>query len=433
MLRKNILFTAIIKFVGVGCSLLIVPITLHYLKSEEYGIWLTMSSVLFWFSFFDIGLGNGMRNYLTQAISQNNFELARKYISTAFALLTAIAIIILLIVLLPILSFDMGKVFNTQNVDSVMLRNMMIIAVTFTLANFVVKNIGYIFVALQQYAINEGLFVLSNVISLIIIYILTLTTSLGNLTYVVLIFTATPVLVFLLAGIPLYIKHPELRPKYTDVDMTYGKQLVGKGLGFFLIQISSSLVIFGSSNLFITQYGKPTDVTIYNIAYKYFSLLSVAYVIIIAPLWNAYTDAYVRGDIEWIKRSFHKTQLFWLLGVACGIIMLIASPFVYRIWVGTSVSVPFPVSACVLCYICLFNFNNCVTYLLNGLNKIKVQIITSISATIIYLILVFTVGGKWGIVGISLCMSGSYLIMGSIHLYQCSLITQNRAKGIWNE
>ncbi len=432
-LRKNIMRTAVIKAIGMGCSLLIVPVTLHYLDNEEYGVWMTMSSILMWFSFFDIGLGNGLRNYLTGAVSKNNMALGRTYIATAFTLLSVMALLFLVIMMVPIRLLDMAWVFNTHHVDSLMLRDITLIAVVFTLANFVVKNIGYVFVALQQYAVNEGLYVLSNLLSLIIIFVLTRVTAHGHLPYVVMVFTATPVIVFSAAAIPLFLRHPELYPSFRDIDITYSRQLVGKGLGFFLIQISSALVIYGSSNLFIAQYGTPSDVTVYNIAYKFFNLLSVAYTIVISPMWSAYTDAYVRGDMLWIRRTFRKAQLFWILSLGGGILMLMLSALVYRIWVGTGIVIPMTVSASVLCYILLFNFNNCVTYLLNGLNKIKIQIITSAIATLLYLALVFTVGKRWGIVGVSLSMSASYLLLSLVHLYQCRLIISGRARGIWNE
>lgn len=70
ILKTNILISAVLKVVGLCTSLLIVPITIDYLDSEVYGVWMTMTSVLFWIGGFDIGLGNGMRNYLTEAISR---------------------------------------------------------------------------------------------------------------------------------------------------------------------------------------------------------------------------------------------------------------------------------------------------------------------------------------------------------------------------
>lgn len=67
--KRNIIMSIGIKTVGVFVSLFIVPITLGYLSEEEYGIWLTLSSMLAWIVFFDIGLTNGLRNKLTEALA----------------------------------------------------------------------------------------------------------------------------------------------------------------------------------------------------------------------------------------------------------------------------------------------------------------------------------------------------------------------------
>jgi O-antigen/teichoic acid export membrane protein len=58
----NIASSFVIKGASILLSLLLVPLTLDYLNPYEYGIWLTLSSVLMWINYFDIGLGNGLRN-----------------------------------------------------------------------------------------------------------------------------------------------------------------------------------------------------------------------------------------------------------------------------------------------------------------------------------------------------------------------------------
>ena len=350
MLRNNILFSALLKAIGISCSLLIVPVTLNYLNDEVYGIWLTISSILYWFAFFDIGIGNGLRNYLTQAISNNDYSLARSYLSTALIMLSGIVIIIALLAAIPVSLADMNTVFNTMVMPGNDLRNVLIVAIAFTLALFVVKNIGYLFVAMQRYAVNDLLVVSGSVLALLIIYVLTKTTT-GNLMYVVMAFTITPVAVFIIAAIPIFIKYPALRPNIKSIDKGLGRRIVGKGMGFFFIQITSCLIIYGSSNLFITQFCGPTSVTVYNIAYKYFNLLAIAYTIIISPMWNAYTDAYVKGDMGWIKKTFRRALKMWTISVICGIIMLASSGIFYRLWIKEAVIVPMSISACVLIYI----------------------------------------------------------------------------------
>lgn len=431
-LRNNIVLSAVLKVIGLLTSLAIVPITLHYLENETYGVWLTITSILYWFSFFDIGLGNGMRNYLTEALSKGNYAIGRAYLSTTLLMLSFLAIGLAVIFAFPLSFIDMAGLFNTTTVSSGMLRQVMCIAVVFTLVLFVVKNIGYVFVALQHYALNDALVVGGSVLSLLAVYVLSLTTE-GNLTYVVLAFTVIPVVVYFLAAIPIFYRYPELRPSLKAVDWQLGKRIVTKGLGFFFIQITSCLVIYGSSNLFITNLCGPSSVTTYNIAYKFFFLLAIGYTIVIAPMWNAYTDAYVKGEMGWIQSNFRRTLNIWCLTLVAGLLMLSFSGLFYKLWVGDSVNVPFTTSAWVLIYISAYNLNNCATYLLNGLNKIRVQIYTSVFFTLVYLLLVYFSGSRWGCNGIIGSMAICYMLMSIIHLYQCHLLIRNKATGVWNK
>lgn len=430
-LRNNILLSGAMKATGMLTSFLIVPVTLHYLDNEIYGIWMTITSILMWFSFFDVGLGNGMRNYMTQAISANDYQTARAYLSTTLCVLSVIAIGIGLLCI-PCLSFNFNKIFNTYALPNDVLRNALMIAVMFTLANFVLKNIGFVFIALQKYGLNDVLNTSGSVLGIIIVFILTKTTQ-GNLLYVVTAFTLSPVLVYLIAAIPIFHRYKQLRPSWKYYDKLLLKNIVGKGLGFFAIQITSCLVIFGGSNVIISHFCGPTSVTVYNIAYKLFNLLAIAYTVVISPMWNAYTDAQVRGDYSWIRATFKKAVKLWGLSAIGGLILLAICNTFYKIWVGASVTVPMQISAVVLLYISAFNFNNCVTYLLNGLNKITVQIITSITGTILYLLFIIIFGEKVGMTGIILSMAVCYILMASVHLYQCRLLIDEKAKGIWNK
>ena len=432
MLRNNILLSSFVKIAGLCVSFLIVPITLTYLAPEQYGIWMTLSSILFWFSFFDVGLGNGMRNYLAQAIAEKDYKKGRTYLTTTLIMLSTIASFLALVIICLAFTLNLNKVFNTTTLDNTQLRQAVIIACLFTIIVFVVKNIGTVYVALQKYAINDILIATGNMIALLLIFILTKIKPEGNLNDVVLIFTSIPVIVFLIGGIPLFEKHPELRPTLNCFDWTLGKQLIKKGLGFFFIQITACLVIFGGSNLFITQYVGPEAVTTYNIAYKYFNLLAIGYIIIVSPMWNAYTDAYVKKDYLWIRRTFRYALMIWGGTVFAGLVMLLFSQLFYDLWIGTSVSIPLSVSTSVFLFISFFNLNNCVTALINGLNKIHVQIATSVIVTILYILIVLLTGNNLGIEGIVYCMAISYAIMSFIHLYQCRMLINQQAVGIWN-
>src|SRR5450755_4419818 len=83
--KKNILFSFLIKGCNIAIGLILVPLTIHYVKPIQYGIWLTLSSIIGWFGFFDIGLGNGLRNKFAEALAKGEHERARIYVSTTYA------------------------------------------------------------------------------------------------------------------------------------------------------------------------------------------------------------------------------------------------------------------------------------------------------------------------------------------------------------
>lgn len=429
---KNTILSAGMKVASLICSLLIVPITIDYLSPENYGVWMAITSILYWFAFMDVGLGNGMRNYMAEAISREDYHSARSYFSTAVFLLSLIALTIGVICIPLLYLVDLNFIFNTTNIPTIQLANVLTIAISFSLFQFVAKNVGMVYVAMQKYAVNDIIVFTGSLSSVITVYILTKTTA-SNLAYVVTAFTSLPALAFAIAAIPLIRKYPQLIPSINSIDFKSARKIVTKGMGFFLIQITSCLVIFGSANVIISHFCGPEEVTVYNVAYKLFHVLVVGYTIIISPLWNAYTDAYAKQDYTWIRKAFRKSLLFWGGSVICGLMMLALSGWFFERWIGNSVHIPFAVSACVLAYVCMLNFNNCVTYLINGLNKIRIQIITSVMTTLIYLIAVFIIKDRFGIIGISLSMVGAYIIMSIVHLYQCNLFIKNKAKGIWNK
>lgn len=430
---KNSMATALMKVAVLLCSLVMVPITLNYLNAENYGIWMAMTSILYWFAFFDVGLGNGMRNYLSEAISRQDYIKARSYFSTAIFLLAIIAVLIGILSLIIIFQLDLNHIFNTHIMSNKSLAYIMVVAISFSLIQFVAKNVGMVYIAMQRYAINDFIVFIGQLISTIIVYIITKTTE-SHLIYIVMAITSIPALVFILASIPLLKQHPQLKPSIKSIDFASAKKIIGKGLGFFIIQITSCLVIFGSANILISHYCGPEQVTVYNISYKLFNILIIIYTIIISPLWNAYTDASVKNDYAWIRKIFKKSIYLWAASLLLGLLMLLISGWFFKKWVGNSVDIPLGVSISILIYVCMFNFNNCVTYLINGLNKIKIQIITSILGTIIYLIAVcFFIKGTYGIYGISISMCVIYTLMSLVHLYQCNLLAKNKAHGIWNE
>src|SRR6201985_1313442 len=88
--KKNIISTFLIKGVSIAISLIMVPLLINYINASRYGIWLTLSSIIIWFSFFDIGLTHGLRNKFAEARAKDDHNSAQIYVSTTLAVLVMI-------------------------------------------------------------------------------------------------------------------------------------------------------------------------------------------------------------------------------------------------------------------------------------------------------------------------------------------------------
>ncbi|MFH1119583.1 MAG: oligosaccharide flippase family protein [Bacteroidota bacterium] len=378
-IKKNILYSVFIKGGSIVISFLLVPLTLGYLGAVDYGIWLTLSSVVAWFGFFDIGLGNGLRNKFAEALALGNRELARSYVSTTYFGLSLIFGLLWLIFMVVSFFLDWNLIFNAPPNESQNLHILVVYVFSLFLIRFVLKLLSVIIIADQRPAISNTFDPLSNVISLIVIYILTITTR-GSLMYLGIAVTASPVIVLALASVYFFRRdYREYRPSFAFVRLNQLKELTGLGFRFFLIQIAV-LVIFSTDNMIIAQELGPEQVTPYNIAFRYFNSVTMAFAIIMTPLWSAYTQAYTKNDIPWIRNITRKLTRFWLLILLTVILMIaISGPF-YSVWVGDKVKIPFLITLFMGIFILISTWNNVYVYFINGTGKIRLQLYSSIIA-----------------------------------------------------
>lgn len=64
----------IYKALAIIASFLAVPLMIGHLGREQFSIWSTILSVMSWIVFFDLGLGNGLRNQITIAVAKNDYS-----------------------------------------------------------------------------------------------------------------------------------------------------------------------------------------------------------------------------------------------------------------------------------------------------------------------------------------------------------------------
>ncbi|QCX39134.1 polysaccharide biosynthesis protein [Aureibaculum algae] len=432
--KKNIFFSFLIKGMSMVVGFLIVRITLDYLDKTTYGIWLTLTSFLTWFSFFEIGLGNGLKNKLAEALADKNYELGKIYVSTTYAILAVVVVLLAIVFFIGNVFIDWTIVLNTDKNLINELSAVALIVFGFFFLRFVIKLISTVLYADQRPAIANAFGPIGNLLSLIIIYILTKTTE-GNLIYLSWVYSVVPVIVLIVVSIYFYKnEYRRIAPSIKSIKFHYAKDLLNLGVIFFLIQIAG-LIIYQSTNIIIAQYFGPSEVTVYNIGYKYFSIMAMIFTIIVSPFWSAYTEAWVKNDMKWIKNTVKKLLLIWVGISIIGVIMLIfADPF-YHLWIGNEIIIPFKLSLVLFIYFMTFTFGNVYVTFLNGIGKIKLQMYAAFFGVSLFLLSAFVLIKyfNFGIIGLVIAsiISNFYgLILAPI---QYSKIVNKKAKGIWDK
>ena len=433
LIRKNIIASFLIKGWTGLVYLLIVPITLKCLGEYENGIWLTISAMLIWIDNMDIGLGNGLRNSLTTNIARGQIEEARKYVSNTFFMLICIILITLLVLILLV---HVSNIYSFFNVDPNIvghLDKVIIVSLIFVCSTFIFKFIGNLYLGMQLPAISNLLVSCGYTLSFIGTYILYFTHN-NSLLTIAIVNTASPLIVYL-ACYPytFYIKYPQLKPKIKDLDFNVAKDLFLIGAKFFLLQMSSSLV-FMSSSLLMSKCYSPKYVTPYQITYRYFSIILHAFTVICSPYWSATTDAYERGDFNWIIHSANKMSKIILVCFGIIITFVIISQPVYHLWIKDQTTIPWDFTIGIAAYMFITLYSLAYCYFLNGIGALNVQLICTIGGAILFFLLVFILKDTFNkpiTIIISLCLSNiPSMICNRLQFYKLS---HGTAQGIWKK
>lgn len=432
-LQKNILASFLVKGWSAVIVLLSVPVTLNCLGEYNNGVWLTISSVMLWIDQLDIGLGNGMRNKLAAYLAHGEEKRARTLVSSTFAMLSYIIIPTLILMLAAFMTLDTYGLLNVEPDKVADLNNVLIVTGTLVCTTFVFKLIGNFYMGLQQPAVSNLLIAIGQTLALIGTYAVWLAGS-HSLMHIAIVNTAAPLLVYLLAyPYTFWYEYPKLRPSFKLVDFHEAKSVVGIGIQFFIIQ-ASSVVLLMTSNILISQLFSPSMVTPYQITYRYFSILLVFFTVACMPFWNATTDAYERGDTAWIKEATRKVRLM-TAGIVVGmLLMILISDTVYAIWIGPAVTIDSRMSIAVAVYILIIIYSMRYSYFINGIGKLRLQLICSATAALLFipaacLVVRWTDDIFW-FISVMCLINIPGLIVNRIQFYK---LINGKANGYWNK
>lgn len=433
LIFNNIIASFILKGISISLSLLIIPLTIDFVNPEQYGIWLTISSMITWIAYFDIGFDQGLRYRFAEAKAIGDDSLAKKYISTTYIILILLFSFVSIIFLLVNNYINWTKFLNIEKSVEPSINTIFHYIIIFFCIQMTLKPVSTILIANQRPALSSLILTSGQVLSLITIMIFSENKK-GNLLDLAIIFTGIPCLVYFISTFILFSnsEYRKFSPSFRYIDFSLSKLLLGKGFQYFFTVISTFL-IFQLFNIIILRELGPENVTQYNIAYKYYYTIIMCFIIVSNPLWSAFTEAYVKKDFNWMENIVKKYVKIAFIFILIGLLMLIFSNQIFRLWFGDKVEVSFALNLFVFIQCVIQIFPAIYVYPINGIGSMRIQTYVYVFFSIFAVPSLILLCRTFGISGMSFYVIIVYITLGFFCRLQFKKLMKGTATGIWSK
>jgi O-antigen/teichoic acid export membrane protein len=363
------------RVVTIASGLVIVPLALSHLGMEQYGLFVTITSLAALLAWSDLGIGNGVLSAVSAASARGDPLAERQIISSAVALLLGLAILMAVSLAALYFAIPWPRLFNTSSPEAATQAGP---AVAVFAACFLV-GLPLGIAQRAQLGYQEG-FVASlwtGVGSVLAIAALVLAIDLdATLPWLIAAVAGGATAGLALNAVTFFVfQRPWLRPAPSFVRLSVIWSLLQTGGLFLMLQIAMA-VAFESDAIVLAQILGAEAVTLFAVPFKLFMIAPILLSFLLLPFWPAYTEAVSRGELAWAQLALRRT-----LVVAAAVsvplsatLILFGVQFVH-LWVGDSVTPPLSLRLALGLWAIAVSFGGCFAMFLNGVGAMRFQAI----------------------------------------------------------
>ena len=401
-LRRTLLMviTAMLsKAMALVSMLITIPMTLDYLGVERFGIWMIFSTLFSLLAIFDLGVGSSITNLVANAIGKNREKLAREIFYASGLILGVLSILLLI---LFNYSFDYMPWLDLLGIQNTNLDHEIRSAVYLLMMLF--------FVGLPSTIIFKYLTGLQKGWMVNLWYcLISIFTLVGNIVSVraeyglqglVTSLAGAPLLVSIICTVYLVLSRNRKYLTFTLPTKNTVRAVSYSASMFFLLQISV-LIAFQSDTLIISHYLGASDVAVYAVAFKLFSVPTMILGMLASALWPTYSEAIGRGDHAWVRHMFLKSirySMFFNIPVV--VLLVVFSPYILDLWVGQEVVADFSLRLGLGLWAFLTIFGSNFSAILNSMQVMRFQAITSMLMAVSSISLSIFLVQYYGVAGV---------------------------------
>lgn len=352
-------------------NFLAVPILINIMGVHEYGIWVTVTSVLVWLQLSDLGIANSLKNKVTERLSNKDKIGATEYFAGAIILFSIICLVLLIVVYIFVKCLNLdGSVEKLV----FLLYVPYIFSLPFSLGSSVLAGA-------RQVGIQAFLSIISPFTWILCILLLQ-DSVYKNSDFAVLWISS-----LLLGNLITFIyacKFLEVGKILENLDVCLSKalSLLNASLKFFALQVTA-IMLFSMGNYLNYIYLGAIEAARYDTINKIFSLGITLFGMITSTFWPEFSYCFSTKQYENARMLYQKLIRISVLVIILALSGLPLVPYIIAYWthnqiiVSVSEILPFALSLAVqvLAY--------CGAVVLNASEQMDGQILCSVIGAVI--------------------------------------------------
>ena len=408
IILRNSVAAFLIKGAGVLISVFSMPAFLRYFNDQSVlGVWYTILGVVTWIDFFDLGIGNGLRNSLVDSFTNGRTERAQQQISTAYLLIGLVSVLLMAVGLIaaPLLKWNVLLNIQEEVVSPAVLalsvRNVFV-GVTI---HFFLKLISSVIYALQKSALNHLLSLSGSILRLAFVLLAPSKDAEANLLMLSQAYVFLACLPYLAATVAVFAtKLREVRPRVSCFRWGAVREIAGVGGIFFVCQLLYMLLV-NTNDFCIAYFTDPANTTEYNIYFKLFSLAGTLAQVALTPVWSAVTKAFLEKSYAWLRQLYRKCLLCMPVILSGQLLLVCILQPVVNLWLGSkTIAVRYDYALIFALWGTLFTLQNVLSTFVCGLGRLKLQLgfyAGGVVLKYLFLIVVYRYSESWILVMLS--------------------------------
>ena len=376
---KNVISAFLLKGLSLVVSFFSVPAFVSYFNDDLYlGVWYTLLSIIMWFLSFDLGIGNGIRNRLTIALTNNNRREAKKIISSGFFSILTVSLMVTLILIILLYSINLQDLFNIKDnyITEDILRLSVIYVIIAVMLRFALTTITSIFYSLQLSSINNMLALIVSLLQFGFVFVLHFKTpgeALVNLSIYYIFSSNLPVVI---SAVWIFNKKlKDCKPSVSFVDKNTIKKIMSIGGVFLFCQILYMLIV-NTNEFLITKFYGANYTVYYTFYYRLTSIISMVTMLVMTPVWSVVTKTIEEKNYTWLLLLYKKIKI---AGIIVFIIEIVLIPFlqiIMNVWLGEyTIQVNYLTALSFAIFGGWFAYSSMLSTIVCGMARMKIQVI----------------------------------------------------------